>query len=120
MNGHMDAVTTGSVAGVSAPAFVERIWAKSARLSASSVAGVSAPAFVERCAPLRENTACLSVSPGSRLRPSLSDLMRITLSVMPTHVSPGSRLRPSLSEKGRGVCKLTKKTCRRGLGSGLR
>ena len=37
-----------SVAGVSAPAFVERYYAELVKVATRGVAGVSAPAFVER------------------------------------------------------------------------
>ena len=60
------------VAGVDAPAFVERPGpSPSSDRCGSGVAGVDAPAFVERScsAALR---ACSTVSPGLTLRPSLS------------------------------------------------
>ena len=63
-----------------------------------SVAGVDAPAFVERpekSFPLR---ARFGVSPGLMPRPSLSDWDRRSNGVVPGGVSPGLMPRPSLSE----------------------
>ena len=85
------------------------------------VAGVSAPAFVER---LLENVVTVQpanqVSPGSRPRPSLSGLP------IPGHrpprwqVSPGSRA-PAFVERGsRPHDPAAHRLCRRGLGPGLR
>ena len=62
----------GGVAGVHAPAFVERTACSTSRPRGRSVAGVHAPAFVERgSSSRRSNTAC-RVSPGFTPRPSLS------------------------------------------------
>ena len=112
------------VAGVSAPAFVERrSGAPGPDQPHSRVAGVSAPAFVERC--LQGNFyASLShgVSPGSRPRPSLSGVIGEGCRLWRTpRVSPGSRPRPSLSALSlRRYVGGTEPSCRRGLGPGLR
>ena len=60
------------------------------------VAGVSAPAFVERSEPGGHQQRGVRVSPGSRPRPSLSDHV-VDLIRVHREVSPGSRPRPSLS-----------------------
>ena len=84
------------VAGVSAPAFVEREHADLVMHDVPQrVAGVSAPAFVER--------GC---------RPQAASV--------PACVSPGSRPRPSLSESRDGEGAYAHRRCRRGLGPGLR
>ena len=65
------------VAGVSAPAFVERCRpAKQLVAAIAGVAGVSAPAFVERANVGDIVTIDSEVSPGSRPRPSLSAVPR--------------------------------------------
>ena len=73
---HPSSPFTTCVAGVDAPAFVERLTPYHAfgrRGMHHCVAGVDAPAFVERAKPASEeaNEAC-DVSPGLTLRPSLS------------------------------------------------
>ena len=83
------------VAGVQTPAFVERRTGGRTTPRAVCVAGVQTPAFVERSAPPPGPGPAWAVSPGFRLRPSLS--------VAP---SSGGRL------AGDG--------CRRGSDSGLR
>ena len=60
------------------------------------VAGVQTPAFVERLSSMGLSWSCVGVSPGFRLRPSLSG-GRHGSGPGPGHVSPGFRLRPSLS-----------------------
>ena len=60
------------VAGVSAPAFVERTKTITRQSTTGSVAGVSAPAFVERGIGSEVYASVCAVSPGSRPRPSLS------------------------------------------------
>ena len=62
-----------------------------------SVAGVSAPAFVERGRARITISTRIGVSPGSRPRPSLSDGPSVPLRGQQLLVSPGSRPRPSLS-----------------------
>ena len=85
------------VAGVQAPAFVERIrgepWSSPTE---TGVAGVQAPAFVERKHPAAVDTRGVWVSPGFRPRPSLSGAHQFTVAISP-RVSPGFRPRPSLS-----------------------
>ena len=61
------------VAGVDAPAFVERSSTSTWRKNWTSVAGVDAPAFVERQARLKALLDYDPVSPGLMPRPSLSD-----------------------------------------------
>ena len=110
------------VAGIQTPAFVERQWIELTRgLAGGRVAGVQTPAFVERPSSFDAGGAHRPVSPGFRLRPSLSVqyvcsrwlavcrvagvqtpafVERLTISlpaVWGTAVSPGFRLRPSLS-----------------------
>ena len=68
-----------------------------ARSDDQGVAGVSAPAFVERETEWHEFVVYFEVSPGSRPRPSLSDDTRAGRKGCRL-VSPGSRPRPSLSE----------------------
>ena len=84
------------VAGVDAPAFVERRPRRESVHGSSRVAGVDAPAFVER-GDGRCDPASLDVSPGLMPRPSLSveDDHRGVLSE--GDVSPGLMPRPSLS-----------------------
>ena len=84
------------VAGVSAPAFVERASRAGRPSSRSCVAGVSAPAFVERRLPGPVHRGKIRVSPGSRPRPSLSEGACVPVG-REGDVSPGSRPRPSLS-----------------------
>ena len=60
------------------------------------VAGVDAPAFVERTEPYSWFQSDTAVSPGLTLRPSLSAETRRTRG-RPVEVSPGLTLRPSLS-----------------------
>ena len=101
------------VAGVYAPAFVERPKRSAVILVAGRVAGVYAPAFVERgarhslrrslCSGLRSGnsgtTTTVTVSPEFMLRPSLSAREIAALTLAPDlKVSPEFMLRPSLSE----------------------
>ena len=86
------------VAGVRAPAFVERGRPSSCSARRPRVAGVRAPAFVERgnppCAP-----PAVRVSPGFAPRPSLSAAGRRAVRLV-GRVSPGFAPRPSLSVVG--------------------
>ena len=89
------------VAGVHAPAFVER-WARTpSRRRTGGVAGVHAPAFVERG---RRRPGCrfrvMRVSPGFTPRPSLSEHRGRPLPDG-VAVSPGFTPRPSLSGRPR-------------------
>ena len=69
-----DALRAPGVAGVHAPAFVERpIWWARGMAPGGSVAGVHAPAFVERGTAALIVSPWLEVSPGFTPRPSLSD-----------------------------------------------
>ena len=87
------------VAGVHAPAFVERcaVETRSSSVRAGRVAGVHAPAFVERCAVEVERFAERLVSPGFMPRPSLSAGCVGRPGNSP-FVSPGFMPRPSLSD----------------------
>ena len=85
------------VAGVDAPAFVER--GRSGRRPPpcpTGVAGVDAPAFVERTSRSGGRRPSWRVSPGLTLRPSLS-VVPDDVDPSAPHVSPGLTLRPSLS-----------------------
>ena len=113
----MASIERPGVAGVDAPAFVERsgIDGHTSDLVGHpwghGVAGVDAPAFVERWAPvtipervLDEAGVEVRVSPGLTLRPSLSagplfpaTCCRALRRVGARNVSPGLTLRPSLS-----------------------
>ena len=62
------------VAGVQTPAFVERCDRTIDHSSPARVAGVQTPAFVERSGRWCTSGASRGVSPGFRLRPSLSGL----------------------------------------------
>ena len=85
-----------SVAGVYAPAFVERaFYTVSDYGRHHSVAGVYAPAFVER-GGFRTLTASTRVSPEFMLRPSLS-VSNAHREATINGVSPEFMLRPSLS-----------------------
>ena len=85
------------VAGVQTPAFVERPTdGMSTRRYAAGVAGVQTPAFVERCSTRPGRSPRSAVSPGFRLRPSLSEEQAARAGPRAV-VSPGFRLRPSLS-----------------------
>ena len=84
------------VAGVYAPAFVERRVKHGSRRCASSVAGVYAPAFVERAIADRASSA-RPVSPEFMLRPSLSGPEVPRRLRWTDGVSPEFMLRPSLS-----------------------
>ena len=68
----------------------------------TAVAGVSAPAFVERVGRWSASSATMSdLSPGFRPRPSLSEVgARLLLGLL--HLSPGFRPRPSLSGQDAG------------------
>ena len=96
------------VAGVPAPAFVERARSSRSRTASPSVAGVPAPAFVERRRGPGGSARGSQVSPGFRLRPSLSDRSR-THRPGGGHVSPGFGPRPSLSEP-QGASSLASRT----------
>ena len=86
------------VAGVHAPAFVERAWPAPARPGRSGgVAGVHAPAFVERTSRGRRRRFRGGVSPGFTPRPSLSGQDHQGQQVDQIGVSPGFTPRPSLS-----------------------
>ena len=86
-----------SVAGVRAPAFVERWATLTGGAGLTSVAGVRAPAFVERSStPLTPPHR--SVSPGFAPRPSLSAGPRSDQIADLEAVSPGFAPRPSLSD----------------------
>ena len=63
------------VAGVYAPAFVERKDCRKALYRWYGVAGVYAPAFVERTRTTGQVWMTVMVSPGFMPRPSLSDHM---------------------------------------------
>ena len=63
----------------------------------SRVAGVDAPAFVERFQSTKLLPSGTRVSPGLTLRPSLSDGRETLRRVVACDVSPGLTLRPSLS-----------------------
>ncbi len=65
-----------SVAGVDAPAFVERTRRSAPCSAGSCVAGVDAPAFVERPRSATSASRRPRVSPELTLRPSLSDGLR--------------------------------------------
>ena len=93
----MSSESTPSVAGVQTPAFVERTSGGTSTPSAGRVAGVQTPAFVERSPPTPGPRPARSVSPGFRLRPSLSAVDPAILGQQIALVSPGFRLRPSLS-----------------------
>ena len=74
-----------------------------ARPGAAGVAGVYAPAFVERAAIRRRRTAWRRrVSPEFMLRPSLSDRQAVPRQLQ-RRVSPEFMLRPSLSDRPRRV-----------------
>ena len=113
----------GAVAGVYAPAFVERLvrvcCASTSLLlspesmlrpslsvflpvlglgSGASVAGVYAPAFVERNTLAAARRRAGALSPESMLRPSLSE-RHIPAVLALGRLSPESMLRPSLSEQ---------------------
>ena len=90
---------TRSVAGVHAPAFVERRWSRGTGRRCSRVAGVHAPAFVERSPASTRTGSRRGVSPGFTPRPSLSGHgTRLRKSHRPP-VSPGFTPRPSLSDQ---------------------
>ena len=85
------------VAGVRAPAFVERVQrATRPAVTTYGVAGVRAPAFVERTRPSTCVAHLSPVSPGCVPRPSLS-VRRRRGGPRRTGVSPGCVPRPSLS-----------------------
>ena len=85
------------VAGVSAPAFVERRRQQTRRPGSPRVAGVSAPAFVERDGQAIVPINHEAVSLGFRPRPSLSGLHGAGVDPRCVAVSLGFRPRPSLS-----------------------
>ena len=88
-----------SVAGVHAPAFVERRPTRRAppTTGRSGVAGVHAPAFVERAPSSTTPPTGACVSPGFTPRPSLSDAGLGDSAGEVVSVSPGFTPRPSLS-----------------------
>ena len=86
------------VAGVQTPAFVERGCGREAHPRPLGVAGVQTPAFVERFAGCSWSARSWPVSPGFRLRPSLSGSNTYRRNPHTHTVSPGFRLRPSLSD----------------------
>ena len=89
--------TVSGVAGVSAPAFVERSCPVPGLPTCGCVAGVSAPAFVERSCPVPGLPTCGCVAGVSA--PAFVERSRAGSCTAGTHrVSPGSRPRPSLSE----------------------
>ena len=110
----------GRVAGVHAPAFVERTTRVSTPPAPSCVAGVHAPAFVERVgAPRWPRPAC-RVSPGFTPRPSLSvQAVRLEPPRLLV-VSPGFTPRPSLSGLVPDEHVVGQGGCRRGSRPGLR
>ena len=83
-----------SVAGVHAPAFVERTSAIAMTWAGNCVAGVHAPAFVERASGSRRSSLPCRVSPGFTPRPSLSASTRA--SNLPGHVTCRRGSRPGL------------------------
>ena len=87
------------VAGVHAPAFVERSGGGRPRTWTPRVAGVHAPAFVERSGGGTPPGRRSCVSPGFTPRPSLSDPLLAPLPQPDRVVSPGFTPRPSLSER---------------------
>ena len=107
-----------SVAGVDAPAFVERLWKLQTYSGlVSGVAGVDAPAFVERTETAIPGVARgayprASVSPGLMPRPSLSG-PGAPWYAGGDQVSPGLMPRPSLSEHSTEPSNKTRLRCRR-------
>ena len=89
-------VVVAGVAGVRAPAFVERPTAVASGHDIPSVAGVRAPAFVERQVGHVHMLPHDRVSPGFAPRPSLSG-PRLGGNLVAVQVSPGFAPRPSLS-----------------------
>ena len=86
------------VAGITVPAFVERgARALTKSLLTRCVAGITVPAFVERTMRTMRAVAGYVVSPGLRSRPSLSDVPHRQAWIPLLRVSPGLRSRPSLS-----------------------
>ena len=118
-----DRIRSRSVAGITVPAFVERVTKSAMRMSGRSgvagitvpafvergaraltkslltrcVAGITVPAFVERTMRTMRAVAGYVVSPGLRSRPSLSDVPHRQAWIPLLRVSPGLRSRPSLS-----------------------
>ena len=108
------------VAGVQTPAFVERRSGRpSARRSWARVAGVQTPAFVERSSSM----GSFSFWPGVAGVQTPAFVERFCVSG-PAYsrrpVSPGFRLRPSLSDRDVGAGPRRHPGCRRGSDSGLR
>ena len=91
------ASTVPGVAGVHAPAFVERSPPAPQPDRHGRVAGVHAPAFVERTPAPRSSGTGARVSPGFTPRPSLSGASGDAPSRRCPRVSPGFTPRPSLS-----------------------
>ena len=106
------------VAGVQAPAFVERIDTRSGRGFPGCVAGVQAPAFVERADPGNDGSSEVAVSPEFRLRPLLSESHLQLVHEMARRVAgvqaPAFVERPCLR-----IVSLPSFGCRRSSGSGL-
>ena len=88
------------VAGVHAPALVERLQARCCTRTAASVAGVHAPALVERFSGPRAHRDPRWVSPGFTPRPWLSAADGADGGVTLRRVSPGFTPRPWLSALG--------------------
>ena len=108
------------VAGVHAPAFVERPAAGSGISSRPSrVAGVHAPAFVERAQQRQGPHQGAIVLPGFTPRPSLSVDRALRLR-SPIPVLPGFTPRPSLSDLHRRSQQRAGAKCCRGSRPGLR
>ena len=108
------------VAGVQTPAFVERVCSGSSPAATSCVAGVQTPAFVERSTAGWATTPIRAVSPGFRLRPSLSEAYSY-MAVAQTDSVAGVQT-PAFVERGGGhdVPAHHVERCRRGSDSGLR
>ena len=89
------------VAGVHAPAFVERGSRPSSPASAVGVAGVHAPAFVERCAVVFALKSLIWRVAGVHA-PAFVERTFATRMATKAGVSPGFTPRPSLSVPGHG------------------
>ena len=101
----------GRVAGVYAPAFVERSPPSWSPTTCLRVAGVYAPAFVERGMGTMTRRNSLLVSPEFMLRPSLSAPAPMVRHREAQGVSPEFMLRPSLSEDASKGGSPTFQTC---------
>ena len=108
----------GRVAGVCAPAFVERSGSKRPESRSPGVAGVCAPAFVERAPLQAAQPPPWSVA--GVCAPAFVERCRPRPCIAcATRVSPGFVPRPSLSADGGGAF-AHRDECRRGLCPGLR